>query len=195
MERRITYGVVLRYDIGKPRCLHAFLHSIFLEEVDWVTNTSSGFLPDLAPLHHSMIIVHTAIIRVADSGSIDMLNPAARLAASVSLPVDLRPVLRSTAEPPKMNVVKVVGFLEGPFFVEVIDLEAEVRGHPAGLDGRDIGTNHLAHGEFIGKVDRPQACSRTNVNGIFGFLCNRSCVKLAIVEKGRQMVTVQKSCK
>ena len=141
-----------------------------------------------------------------------MLNPATRLTALIGLFIDLSPILRGTADPPKMYVVKLVFVLEGPIFVEIIDLKGDIGRYPAGLDRRDIRTDDFAVWEFIGNIDGPYSCTSglvshkligsyqkicsetrltgacANIKDVLWVIGDRSRVKLTVVENSYDMV-------
>lgn len=109
------------------------------------------------------LFVDGTIVRVDFTVGIHMLNVTARLAASVSVLVEGKPVLDGTAEPTDVDEVEEVR-LVGPFLVVVVDLETDVGRNPAGLDGRDVGADDVAVGERIGEVDCPETYMSVSIS-------------------------------
>lgn len=102
------------------------------------------------------LFVNGTIVRLDRTVGIHVFNVTARLAAPVSVLVEGKPVLDGTAEPTDVDEVEEVR-LVGPFLVVVVDLESDVGGHPAGLDGRDVGADDVTVGECVGEVDCPES--------------------------------------
>ena len=145
--------------VDETSLLHAILLQVLREDVDPVSDAVSSLDPDLAPLGQGRVLGQGTVVRRADTRGIQMLDPTTRLQAPISLPVDRIPVLDGAGKPADVDVVEVVVRV-GPLLGGVVDFEAQVGGHPAGLDGRKVGAGYMAVGELVGHVDGPESYTK-----------------------------------
>lgn len=129
-----------------------------------------------------------AIIALERGVGLEGLDPTARLQGGVGLLEELRPIADGADEVAHVDEVEGVGG-PGPRQLGVVDLELAVGRDPVGLDGRQVGPEHLGARVLVGEVDRPDARPRADVEHLLDVLAQRRQVQLP-VEQQRQHVVV-----
>lgn len=182
-----TYFHPLRLDVNKPGRLQSFLHDIVVGERSGSSNFPGSFREQLAVRVQGRPRLDTPVVRSHNGRVVVMLNPAAWLADLVGLPVQGIPILNSTHQEPNVHQVKRVG-LVGPLLGGIVDFEAHIGRHPAGLHGRDIGANHLAIGILISKIDSPEARARADIENALDIVFNGRHMQFEIVKQLDAMI-------
>ena len=93
------------------------------------------------------------------------LDPPARLQDAVGLREDLGKVADGEEHEADVDEVERVRPVQ-PLELEVVDLERQVRRHPLGLHGRDVGPDDFGGGVAVRHLHRPDACPRAQVEDL-----------------------------
>ena len=67
-----------------------------------------------------------------------------------------------------MDEVELLVGTKGPFTLEIVNIEFAVGGHGGWLYRAEIGADDKSAGEFIGKVNGPNACAGAKVQNALG---------------------------
>ena len=139
-------------DVDKAGLLEALALDVIGEGREGHARLSGGLGVQLVPLGgHGGVGGEGVVVAADDDLGLGGLDPAAGLGDEVGLAEELGPVLDGAEEVADVDKVEQV-VVPGPFSGAVVDLEAQVRGHPGGLDRREVGADDLGGGELVGKV-------------------------------------------
>lgn len=114
----------------------------------------------VGPLVQRRVGGHGAV--VGDGGQdVDDLEPPTGGQVLHALLEEARPVGEGDGHEARVDVVE--GLAEGPVVLEVVDLELDVGGHEAGLDGAQVDADDGGRGVVVSEVDGPAARARADV--------------------------------
>lgn len=113
----------------------------------------AGVIEELTPLLEDVVVVDddVRVLGAELDVGLGVLEPAAGLEGLEDLAVELGPVADGAVEGAYVDEVEGGG-LEGPVELGILDLEAEVRGHPAWLGRGDVDADDFRRGELVGNV-------------------------------------------
>jgi hypothetical protein len=112
-----------------------------------------------------------AVLALKEDERLHELDPAAGLEVVVDAPEQLRKVGEEGAHVAAMDVVELVAV--DPLVLGVVDLEAAVGRHVLGLDGRQVGAEHVRLGVLVRELHRPNPRPRTHVQHPAGLVDRR----------------------
>jgi len=139
--------------VGEASFLQVLGHPAIARNLEGAARPLAGCPKEVAPGLEDVVgvVVDAGVLGPRLEIDFDALKPAAGFESGESLLVELLPVVNAAKEIAGVDEVECV-VLERPIQLCVVDLERTVCGQPAGLDGRDVGPDHLCLGELVGHV-------------------------------------------